>query len=167
MTFTPFSAECEYCKRVLNTGEEKLVQLSASNIVSNSYVPVNSTCMVHMCQNCHKNLTTLLGKVKREGSWGNVLEQDKGLAEEVQSLKRQLQFLRLWDESLLSDRPEDEAVTITTKDGQILHAHRTVLVSYPHPNACKFRSFFLSIWEGYNNSTDLTMMSREEFGGIM
>lgn len=145
MTFTPFSAECEYCKRVLNTGKEKLVQLSASNIVSNSCVPVYSTCMVHMCQNCNKNLTTLLGKVKREGSWGDVLEQDKGLAEEVRLLKRQLQFLRLWDESLLSDRPEGEAVTITTKDGQILHAHRTVLVSYPHLSAYKFRSFFITL----------------------
>ena len=98
-----------------------------------------------MCQNCHKNLTALLGKVKREGSWGDALEQDKGLAEEVQSLKRQLQFLRLWDESLLSDRPEGDAVTITTKDGQVLHAHRTVLVSYPHLSAYKFRIFFITL----------------------
>lgn len=145
MTFTPFSAECEYCKRVLKTGEEKLVQLSASNVVSNTWVPVYSTCMVHMCQNCHKNLTTFLGKVKSEGSWGDALEQDKGLAEEVRSLKRRLQFLRLWDESLLSDRPEGEVVTITTKDGEVLHAHRTVLVSYPHLSAYKFQSFFLTL----------------------
>jgi len=73
-------------------------------------------------------------------------------------LKRQLQFLRLWDESLLSDRPEDEAVTITTKDGQILHAHRTVLVS----KSSVFKAF-LAKGETKNLQTDMQVEILKSF----
>jgi len=88
-----------------------------------------------MCPDCFKHFKVMLEKTKSQKSWTGwtALEQEvASLKRENELLKSELQFLR--HEDLICDQlktadPHNELVTVVTKGGETLKAHRSILIS--------------------------------------
>jgi len=94
-----------------------------------------------MCPDCFKHFKVMLEKAKSQKSWTGwtALEQEvaslkketESLKSELESRKSELQFLRHEDpicDQLRTADPQNELVTVATKGGETMQAHRSILV---------------------------------------
>lgn len=88
-----------------------------------------------MCPDCFKHFKVMLEKAKSQKSWTGwtTLEQENAsLKKETELLKAELQFLRQEDpicDQLRTADPQNELVTVVTKGGETMQAHRSILIS--------------------------------------